>query len=106
MINRSRVILEGDVADVKRRFSGNRIQLSGRGDINRLRQLPGVIALEQRGEMLEVELDEQRRRSDFLRDATAVFDLEKVVPHEATLDEIFVKVVGRDVTAVEGENAA
>lgn len=106
LINRSRVVLSGEVAEVKRRFSGNRLQLSGRGDVNRLRSLPGVLTLEQRGEMLEVELDESRRRADFLRDATAVFDLDKVVPHEATLDEIFVKVVGRDVTAVEGENAA
>ncbi len=100
LVNRSRVVLSGTIEEVKRRFSGNRLVIHGSGDVEHLRALPGVLevaALE--GNEVHVELAPEQSRSEFLRGATSTFDLESVVPHEASLEEIFVSVVGDDTEA-------
>jgi ABC-2 type transport system ATP-binding protein len=106
LINRSKMVLQGSLAEVKSRYSGNRLLLQGAGDANRLRAIPGVLGVDGDEGVLEVELAADLTRADFLRAATAVFNLESVVPHEASLDEIFVEVVGGPVEGLGEEEVA
>lgn len=103
LINRSRMVLRGSLAEVKSRYSGNRLLIQGKGDTRRLEAISGVLAVHGMDGNLEVELAPDFARSEFLRAATAEFDIESVVPHEASLDEIFVEVVGGPVEGLGQE---
>lgn len=97
LINRSQLVLEGTLSDVKRRFSGNRIVVRGRGEIAALEQLPVVAGVTPGDGQVEVTLREGASTAEFIRAGSNVWELECVLPHEASLDEIFVEVVGRPV---------
>lgn len=96
LINRARIILSGTMDEIKRKFSGNRLQLQGRGNLEGLRNLAGVKDLVVQDGGVEVDLAEGLDRGKFLREATASFDIVSAIPHEATLEEIFVKTVSGD----------
>ena len=96
LVNRSRIVLQGTIAEVKRKFSGNRIRVHGSGDFEKLRTIDGVSDLVLSNGSAEVELDPRVEKSRFLREAAAVCDLDSVMPIEASLDEIFIKTVSVD----------
>lgn len=93
LVNRARLVLQGSLSEVKRRYSGNRLILRGRGDLEKLRQIKGVSQMSSVDGEVEISLSPDVERGDFLRAATAVYDIDSVVPHEASLDEIFIQVV-------------
>jgi len=101
LINRAKVVLEGSVADVRQRYSGNRLHLSGRGTLDALRGITGVVGVDGDDGRADVELEPSMPRSEFLRRATEAWEIESAVPHEASLDEIFVRVVGAPVSSFE-----
>ncbi|HUP64479.1 MAG TPA: ATP-binding cassette domain-containing protein [Thermoanaerobaculia bacterium] len=101
VINRAKVVLRGPLDEVKRRYSGNRLILRGNGPEDALRALAGVRGLERHDGQVRVELDPELNRGDFLREATRVWSIESAMPHEASLDEIFIRVVGESIEAVE-----
>jgi ABC-2 type transport system ATP-binding protein len=101
LINRARVVLEGRLSDVKKRYSGNRLMLRGEGSAETLRSLSGVHGIDAQDGVLSVELEPALPRSEFLREASRVFAIESATPHEASLDEIFIRVVGESVGDVE-----
>ena len=103
LINSSKVVLRGSIREVKRRFSGNRLIVRGHGESNALRQLAGVREITQANGGFEVELDPSLPSGHFLRQAAGLYDFESVMPHEASLDEVFVKVVsGKDASPGSG----
>ncbi len=101
LINRSRVVLEGRLADIKKRFSGNRLIIRGEGSPESLRPLPGVKGIEAQDGALSIELDPTLPRSEFLREASRVYAIDSATPHQASLDEIFIRVVGESIGEVE-----
>lgn len=106
LVNRGKVILAGTIGDVKRRFSGNKLILKGAGDTTALRNVRGVLNLEEAEDRLHVTLADDFKSSDFLRQAAQTFDIESANPHEASLDEIFVTVVGEDAARPHAEGVA
>ena len=104
IINKSRLVLQGTTGEVRRTYSGNRLVLRGRGDVSRIEAIRGVVSLEKVDGEVRVELCDDIDRAAFLRDATSVWDVESAMPHEASLDEVFVRVVGQSVAAVEKES--
>ena len=106
LINRARVVLNGTMGEITRRYSGNKIMLRGSGETARLEKVDGVHSVEVKEDGVLIELAPETNRSDFLREATQVWNIESAVPHEATLDEIFIQVVGASVDAVERESSA
>ena len=97
LINRSKMVLNGGMSEIKSRYSGNRLVIQGRGDENHMRAIPGVLAVHGSNGALEVELAPDLSAAQFLRSATSMYDIESAVPHEVSLDEIFVQVVGGPV---------
>ena len=102
LINRARVVLQGTVREIKKSYSGNRMTLHVRSGADALGQVTGVRTFHARDGFYDVELEPSVTPGDFLRRATQVAEIDGAVPHEASLDEIFVSVVSGD-TAVEVE---
>lgn len=94
LINRSKVVLEGTLADVKRRFSANRLTVKGAGALADLQSLPMVAEAAGVDGKAEVALADESQAPEFIQALASKWRLESVVPHEASLDEIFVAVVG------------
>lgn len=106
LLNRSRVVLDGPMSEIKRQHSGNKFLLRGNGDPARLEAIEGVERITSRDGNIEVDLAATMPRSTFLRLATAQFQVESAVAHEASLDEIFVKVVGGDAAQTGGSDVS
>ncbi|MEO8216734.1 MAG: ATP-binding cassette domain-containing protein [Acidobacteriota bacterium] len=94
LIHRAKIVLRGPLTDIKKRFSGNRMLVRGRGDAERLRALPSVQDLKQENGQIDLSLRADASPAEFVRQSSAVFEIESVIPHEASLDEIFIDVVG------------
>jgi ABC-2 type transport system ATP-binding protein len=101
LINLSKLVLQGTIGDIKRQFSGNRLILRGTGEDAAISALPGVLGVARKDGALEVEIDPSLSRGEFLREAARAWSLDSAMPHEVSLDEIFVNVVGRSVGDVE-----
>ncbi|HVT45085.1 MAG TPA: ATP-binding cassette domain-containing protein [Thermoanaerobaculia bacterium] len=98
LINRARIVLHGSLPRIRREYSRNRLTIRGGGSLERLATLEGVDGVWHRNGETEVELADGLAPGEFLRRATMVCDIESAVPHEASLDEIFVRIV--DPTAL------
>jgi ABC-2 type transport system ATP-binding protein len=101
LINRSKVVLRGRLGEIKARYSGNRLLLRGEGSADTLRGIPGVRGIDALDGTLSVDLEPALPRSEFLREASRLFAIDSATPHEASLDEIFINVVGASVGDVE-----
>lgn len=103
LINKSEKILEGEVHEIKNRFSANNFECTFLGDAYKISQLlePDFNLLEQRMNnnlnYLKVELKAENTKSDLLIKLAGNSDIisfSKVVPK---MDDIFIKVVSEDL---------
>jgi ABC-2 type transport system ATP-binding protein len=101
LLDKAKVILQGPLAEVKRKFSGNRLMVRGRGEPSSLRSLVGVRNVVTRNGVVEIELEPGLHPGTFLRQAAPLYEIESVIPHEASLDEVFVKAVSGGDAPVE-----
>jgi ABC-2 type transport system ATP-binding protein len=101
LINRGEMLLEGEVAAVKRRHRRNTLVLAYEGDGAFLASLPGVTQVTDVGGHVEVRMAEGADPQALLREATARLRLSRFEIVEPSLHEIFVE----QVTA-HGEAAA
>jgi ABC-2 type transport system ATP-binding protein len=96
LIDRGRLVLEGPVAEVKRRHGRNSVALAYEGDGAFLRSLPGVKSVSQAGRVTEVRLLDGADPQVLLREAAARLRLSRFEIVEPSLHEIFVeRVTGR-----------
>jgi len=105
LINRGQLVLYGEVDAIKRQFAGNAILIEGQGNFS---QIPGV--LEARSDngawhlALDVGVDPQ---AVFRAIASRPeMKIERFELAEASLDDIFIQVVGGQPAGEEVENAA
>jgi ABC-2 type transport system ATP-binding protein len=93
LIHRGRVVLEGPVLDVRRRFSGNTVEVSGQGPFDQLSCLQQV---EQVNGSWRLTLTDETTPQHLLREIAGRADL--LVEHFSValpgLHEIFIRVVG------------
>ena len=93
LINRGSVVLDGEVDDVRRRFAGNTVEVSGTGPIG---QLPGVNNVEMSNGTYHLTLNEDLSPQVFLR--TLARDEAVTVDHFTialpSLHDIFIQIVG------------
>ncbi len=101
LINRARLVLHGTMGEVKKQYSGNRLILRGEGPPDALRAIAGVRDVVVSDGGAEVALEPSTSPADFLREATSLWRVESAIPHEASLDEIFIKVVGAPLATFE-----
>jgi ABC-2 type transport system ATP-binding protein len=95
LIHRGRVVLDGPVLEVRRRFSGNTVEVSGQGAFD---QLPNLSQVEQRNGTWHLTLAEGADPRLLLREIARREDLlvEQFSIALPGLHEIFIRVVGED----------
>ena len=101
LINRSHNVLTGGVGELRKRFGGNRLQLSYRGDSEALRQAIGERATDlHTGEAdrdgivrMTLSLGSDSERRELIARANGAVDLLSFEPLLPTMDEIFIAAV-------------
>ncbi|HET9317460.1 MAG TPA: ATP-binding cassette domain-containing protein [Vicinamibacteria bacterium] len=95
LIHRGHKVLDGSVAEVKRRYGANALALSYEGDGAFLAALPGVERVADFGRYVEVRIADGTDPQAILREAAARLRLSRFEVVEPSLHDIFV----REVTA-------
>lgn len=93
LVNQGKRVLYGPVDDVRRRYSGNAIEIKVRGTLS---TVEGVQAIQQNGEIYRLMLEEGVASEQVLRrlvETTGIV-VERYQLAEVSLDEIFIRVVG------------
>jgi len=96
LINRGRVVLEGELAEVKQRFGKNTIHLEFDGDGTFLSALPGVKKSLVYENSAEIELDGRRTPGEMLREIVQTVNIRKFELREPSLQSIFLQTVGSE----------
>jgi ABC-2 type transport system ATP-binding protein len=100
LIDRGQRVLYGPVDEIRREFAGNSVEVSMRGDID---QVPGVDRITMRNSGYRLLLQDGVPAEDVLKTLVEMPEItvERFERVQASLDEIFVQVVGREVSAEE-----
>ena len=93
LINKGRIVLEGDLAEIKMRFSQNVLTIRYRGDHRALEAHPGVERISTFGQELSVTLREGADANDVLRYALEKGRVERFEIGEMSLHDIFISQV-------------
>ncbi|MCY4143861.1 MAG: ATP-binding cassette domain-containing protein [Gammaproteobacteria bacterium] len=102
LINKGRAVLEGSMDEIR---SGDTVYLEHNRDESVLRDLPGVLSVKQFGRGATLRIDPSQDSQDLLRSLMERTNILKFDTTSASLHEIFVREVGRDVQEEEAENA-
>jgi ABC-2 type transport system ATP-binding protein len=94
LINRGRVVLEGPLVDVKRRYGKNNILLEFDGDGGFIRGLPAVKSIDDYGTYIEVTLADGTDPQGLLKAASERLRIRRFEVVEPTLHNVFLSAVG------------
>jgi len=98
LVNRGRVVLDGDLKQIKARYGRNNIQVQYEGDGAFLKDPALVKTANDYGNYVEVQLAPGADPQELLRRLTARARVSKFELVEPSLEEIFIDVVGKDGT--------
>jgi ABC-2 type transport system ATP-binding protein len=96
LINRGRKLIEGPVDEVRSRFASRKLELSGEGDFESLRRLPGVLEEHLTVGGAWLDLTDAADPAEILRQAIEHVRLTRFEIVRPTLQEVFVRLVGGD----------
>lgn len=104
IINQGEVVLAGELKEIKKDYSKNRLMLSAENySLNELeekvgKELKGVSVAEKKKEFLVLELTEGISKKDVIKALTETdIDIVKFGRYEPTLNDIFVEKVGEEI---------
>lgn len=98
LINNGRVVVYGDLGEVKRNYGNDTIHMEFEGDSSKLRQLENVASMDLYENYAEVKTRDGFTRHDFLRQVVSLVDVTKFSVEEASLNSIFIEAVKADKT--------
>ena len=98
LINKGERVLYGPVQDIRQQFAGNAVEVELSGDV---KDVPGVERLSQRNGAYHMLLAENVEPAQVLETLVHMpgVTVRRFEQIEASMDEIFIKVVGEEVTA-------
>jgi ABC-2 type transport system ATP-binding protein len=94
LINKSRMVLEGNLAQIKHQYGKNTVVLEYEGDGRFVTELPGVEKVDDYGKYMEVKLREGGDPQEILRQAAGKLRLSRFEVQEPSLNAIFIEKVG------------
>jgi len=94
LINKSRMVLEGNLAEIKRQHGKNTVVLEYEGDGRFVAELPGVEKVDDYGKYMEVKLRDGGDPQEILRQAAGRLRLSRFEVQEPSLNAIFIEKVG------------
>ena len=89
-----REALEGSLRAIKQEMGGNSYRLVAQGDLERVREVPGVRTVVARDGTAKIMLDPETKGAAVLRELVGFLDVVEFRSEEPELEEIFIKVVG------------
>ncbi len=100
LIDRGKRVLYGAVDDIQREFAGNAVEVSMRGQVE---QVPGVERVAMRDGSYRLLLEDGVQPEEVLKTLVGMPEItvERFERVQTSLDEIFIQVVGREVSAEE-----
>ena len=101
LLNKGRVVLKGPLDKILEEY-GNTVQVDYQGPGNGLKDLPGVLRVNDAGQSAELTLQEGTDRKAFLRQLVERVEIQRIDFTQISLHEVFVREVGRSVQPKEG----
>jgi ABC-2 type transport system ATP-binding protein len=95
LISHGRLVLSGELKEIKRRLGGNSYRLVATGDLARLESLPAIEQVVRRGDdgAVKLLLRPEASGADVLRQIVPFLDVREFRSEEPDLEEIFIKAV-------------
>ena len=93
LISKGSAVLTGSISEIKRSFGGNSYRLIGGGELERLRELPGVVQVLIQNDEAKLLLGPDVVPADVLAQAIRFVTVREFRSEEPTLEEIFIKAV-------------
>lgn len=93
LISKGRAVLEGEIAAVKARFGGNAYLMTAEGDLDRLREIPGVDQVAVNGRTARLLLAPETPGADLLARAVGFLRISDFRSEEPSLEQIFLEAV-------------
>ena len=95
LVSHGRLVLSGELKDIKRRLGGNSYRLVASGDLGRLDSLPGIEQVVRRGDdgAVKLLLRPEASGAEVLRQIVPFLDVREFRSEEPDLEEIFIKAV-------------
>lgn len=100
MISKGKKVLDGTLADVKRQFGRNSIQIEMEGDGGFMRSLPGVKDLSEFNNYIELQLADGTQPGSILRAIADKVSVRRFEIMEPSLYEIFIDVANIDPSEI------
>jgi ABC-2 type transport system ATP-binding protein len=94
LINKAEMVLEGNLAHIKKQYGKNTVVLDYDGDASFISSLPGVDKIDDYGKFMEIKMKEQADPQDLLDEAVGKIRINKFEVREPTLNAIFIDNVG------------
>lgn len=95
LINKGKVVLQGNLNQIKRQYSHNAVVLEYNGDISFVESLPYVESVNNYSNYVEIRLsDDSATRELFKALASADVEVNRFEAAETSLNEIFIEIVG------------
>jgi len=95
LVARGRVVLDGELAELKRRLGGNTYRLRAHGALEGLAEVPGVAEALVGDGTARLVLADDARPAEVLRRLAERFEVEEFRSDEPDLETLFVQAVGR-----------
>ncbi|MFZ1080702.1 MAG: DUF4162 domain-containing protein, partial [Candidatus Kryptoniota bacterium] len=94
LINHGKAVLYGELSEIKKNHGSNAIHLEFDGDSSKLRQLSDVATMDLYENYAEIKMKDTSDSQAFLRRAVDLVTVTKFSIQEASLNSIFIEVVG------------
>jgi len=94
LIDRSQVILEDEIWNVKKKYNKNIYRIEAEGDLTFVREIPGLTVLDMKNKHVTVRFHENFTSKDFLSSVIDKVDITKFELKLPGLNEIFIELVG------------
>ncbi len=104
LINKGRVVLYGELGEIRRKYGNDTIHMEFEGDSSKLKKLSGIATMDLYENYAEIRTNDGVGRHEFLKQAVSLVDVTKFSVEEASLNSIFISAVEADKTG--GENVA
>jgi ABC-2 type transport system ATP-binding protein len=94
LINKAKMVLEGNLTQIKKRYGKNTVVLDYEGDASFIPSLPEVEKIDDYGKFMEIKMKEHSDPQDLLDKTVGKIRINKFEVREPTLNAIFIDKVG------------
>ncbi len=94
LINKAKMVLEGNLSHIKKQYGKNSVVLDYDGDASFIQSLPEIEKIDDYGKFMEIKLKEQTDPQELLNALVGKIRITKFEVMEPTLNAIFIEKVG------------